>query len=197
MAAKRVEIIEKKEIFRRLFFRIEEARLRHETLSGTMSEEMVRLNLKRGDGVAVLLHDPQAATVVMVEQFRYAAYENGPGWLLEIPAGIVQEGEDPAEGMKREIEEETGYRVAELQHITTFYLSPGGSSERIWLYYAAVSPKDRITEGGGLPVEQEEIRVAVYPVAALVEKAASGEIQDAKTLVGLQWLQLNRLDAGR
>ncbi len=189
---RRVEIIHKSRTDLR-FFHIEETRLRYERYDGTMSAEMVRLNLQRGDAAAAIVHDPAADTVVLVEQFRYSTYEKGPGWLLEIPAGVVEPGKDadPAVTMRRELEEEIGYHVADLRHIYTFYLSPGGSSERVFLYYATASLKDKQSAGGGLLIENEDIHVLTLPTGEAFARMKSGAIQDAKSLVGLQWLEMH------
>ena len=192
MARRRVEIISREEVFQRLFFRFEEVRLRFETFSGAMSREIVRLNIRRGDGVAALLHDPQAGKLVMVEQFRYATHENGPGWIMEIPAGIIQDGEDPHDAMLREIEEETGFRLDRLEPITTVYLSPGGSSERIFLFYGQITVAERESHGGGLPQEDEDLRVAILDIVDVMQMIPAGQIMDAKTLISLQWLQLKK-----
>lgn len=189
----RVEIISRIELFKRLFFRFEEIRLRHETFSGNMSDEIVRLNMDRGDGVAVVLHDRTHDTVIMVEQFRASTYDAGVGWLMEIPAGILKPGEDPAEAVKREILEETGYQVVQVTPISTFFLSPGGTSERIFLYYAAIREDERLHAGGGLIEEHEDLRVSAIPITEAFAKVARGEIVDAKTIIGLQWLQLQLL----
>lgn len=189
---KRVEILDKKEIFKQAIFRIEEVRLRYQRYNGSMSENLTRLNLNRGDSAALVAHDSRAGTVVLIEQFRYSTYEKGPGWLLELPAGIVKAGEDPAQTMQRELKEEIGYTVQTMQHISTFYPSPGGTSERIHLYYASVSPIDHTSRGGGVASEGEDIRTVVMPVDTALHKMKSGEIADAKTIIGLQWLQLHK-----
>lgn len=188
---RRVEIIRKAPIFAG-FFQIEEAHLRYERYDGTMSAEVTRLNLQRGDAAAVIVHDPAADTVVMVEQFRYPTYANGPGWLLELPAGVVEPGKDsdPAATMRRELEEEIGYHLVDLRLLYTFYLSPGGSSERAFLYYAPASPSDKLSAGGGLISEHEDIRVLTLSTADVLARMKAGDIQDAKTLIGLQWLEL-------
>jgi ADP-ribose pyrophosphatase len=189
---RRVEIIDKKEVFKKAIFRIEEVKLRYERFNGGMSEGLTRLNLNRGDSVAIIVHDPNAQTVIMIEQFRYSTYEKGPGWMLELPAGMVKTGEDPAQTMQREVSEEIGYQVRQMQHISTFYLSPGGTSERIYLYYASATPKDHTSAGGGILSEGEDIRTLVMQVDAALRKINSGEIVDAKTIIGLQWLQLHK-----
>jgi ADP-ribose pyrophosphatase len=186
---KRVEIISEKLVFKKLFFRVMEARLRHETTSGDMSEQLVRLNLDRGDAAAAILYDPAANTIVMVEQFRYPTLQHDLGWLLELPAGIVKHGEDPPDTIQRELIEETGYKIDTPQHVLTFYTSPGGASERIFLYYATITPADRVAEGGGLPAEREDIRILTLSLDDALEKVRSGEIVDAKTIIGLQWLE--------
>ena len=92
--------------------------------------------------------------------------------------------------MRRELEEEIGYRVTSLQHVSTFYLSPGGLSERIFLFYARVSTTQRVSVGGGLAAEGENIRVVTLPVQEALHRLQSGRILDAKTIIGLQWLKL-------
>lgn len=192
--SKRVEIISKKEDYKRFFFRIEEVHLQHELYNGKMSDKLVRLNFDRGDSAAVVMHDYEADTVIMTEQFRYPTYEKGPGWILEIPAGTVESEEinDPTKTLRREIMEEIGYSVASFRKICSFYVSPGGTSERIHLYYAKVSPKDKAGKGGGVLSEGEDIRITSLKVNAALHKIDTGEIVDAKTIIGLQWLQLNR-----
>jgi nudix-type nucleoside diphosphatase (YffH/AdpP family) len=191
---KRVEFISKKEVFRKFIFKIEEAHLRYERYNGMMSEEIVRLNLNRGDSTAAILHDKQVDTIILVEQFRYSTYDKGPGWMLEIPSGIIDPDldPDPAVSMRREIEEEIGYTVKSLRLITRFYLSPGGSSERIFLYYATINSNDPTSKSGGVMAEGENIRVLTVKVSDALHKMEKGEIIDAKTIIALQWLKMNR-----
>src|SRR5882724_6560615 len=132
---KRVEILNKQEVFHKFIFRVEEVQLRHERYNGKMSDALTRLNLNRGDSVAAVVHDQKANSVILVEQFRYPTYEKGPGWLIELPAGIVSDKENPQKTVQRELMEEIDYEAKKVQHITTFYVSPGGTSERIYLYY--------------------------------------------------------------
>lgn len=192
--SKRVEIISKEVTYEKFFFTIEEAHFKHELYNGDMSRELVRLNLERGDSAAVLLHDPDADTIILTEQFRYPTYEKGPGWLLEIPAGTIEkhESSDPTITLRREIMEEIGYKTGRLRFVCTFYVSPGGTSERIHLYYAKVSPTDQKEKGGGVLAEGEDIRVLLVKVGDALRMLANGEIPDAKSIIGLQWLALNR-----
>jgi len=134
-----VQIIDKQGVFYRFLFRIEETRFRHQQYDGTMSDEMARLNLERGDSVAALVHDTDSDCVILAGQFRYPTYEKGPGWILEIPAGILEPDESPQESTRREVLEEIGDSAGSLRLITSVYVSPGGSSERIQVFYVPVA----------------------------------------------------------
>jgi nudix-type nucleoside diphosphatase (YffH/AdpP family) len=101
---------------------------------------------------------------------------------------MIDRGEQPEDSMRREIEEELGYRTDGIEHIATFYVSPGGSSERIWVYYAEVGDAGHVSAGGGLPGEYEDIRVVSISPEEARAALKDGKIADAKTIIGLQWL---------
>lgn len=186
---KRVEVLSQRRLVD-AFFKLDEAELRHEQTDGSMSAPMRRLNLERGDGVAALVYHPQRSKLVFVRQFRYPAYlHNGPGWLVELPAGMVDRDEDPSETMRREIAEETGYGLRHIEHIAQFYLSPGGSSERIFLYYAEIDPQQPRGDGGGLAAEQEDIESVELSLSEAWQMLDAGEFSDAKTIIALQWMR--------
>lgn len=178
------------------FFQVDEVTLSHELLDGRMSRPLRRLILERGDAVAVLLYRPADQRVVLVRQFRAPASQRGEGWLLEVVAGIPDPGEELAAAARREVLEETGYQVEELEHISTFYTTPGGSSERIALYFAAASLDRRPSPGGGCVEEDEDIEVVELGLEELWERMDSGGIEDAKTLIALMWLR-GRAAGGR
>jgi ADP-ribose pyrophosphatase len=188
--AGRIEIIERREIFRRFVFRIDEVQLRHERFDGSMGPPITRLVLERGDSVAVLPHDPARGVVLLCEQFRLPTAAHGTGWLLEIPAGIVETGEDAQACARREMVEETGYKVDALDPIATIYPSPGGSSERIHVFRGVIGLRDDAVATAGVPGEGEDIRIVAVSVAEAVGMVRRGEIHDAKTVVALQWLEL-------
>ncbi len=193
----RVDVLAEKDIFRKFFFGIVEAKLRHTRYNGEMSAELTRLKFDRGDSAAVLLHDPENDTVIFTEQFRYPAYRKDhpeSAWLLEIPAGTVEADEDfdPTRTLKRELMEEIGYKVNSFKKISSFYVSPGGTSERIHLYYASASPRQKVAAGGGLLSEGEDIRIIAIKTEEALRMIESGKICDAKTIIGLQWLKSNR-----
>ncbi len=105
---------------------------------------------------------------------------------------MIKPDEGPEEAIRREVEEEVGYRLQQLTPIATFYVSPGGTSERIFLYYAEVGNGDRVSAGGGLVDENEDIQLVEYSKSELRKALTSGQFQDAKTLIAVQWLQLQR-----
>jgi nudix-type nucleoside diphosphatase (YffH/AdpP family) len=176
------------------FFKVDEAYLRYERFDGTMTPVVRRLSLERGDSVAALLFNPRSNRMILVNQFKYPTYGKGPGWITETMAGMIDGDETPQSAARREILEETGYRVQSLEHISTFYLSPGGSSERIVLYYAEVDG-DKASKGGGLATENEDIITVELTVEDALKQIENGEIADAKTIIAVYWLR-DRL-AGR
>lgn len=187
----KVEVFDRRTVYDG-FVRLEEARLRHERFNGTMGDEITRVNVDRGDSAAAVVLNLDTDAVILTEQFRYPALAQDGGWILELPAGSVDTGEDPAETMKRELTEELGYTADELRHISTFYATPGASSERIWLYLAVVRESDRVSGGGGVVEEGEDIRAVELPVSQIGDAVARGRVNDAKTLVGLLWLSGDR-----
>lgn len=171
------------------FFKVDEAFLQFEKLDGEMSETVRRLNFERGDGVAALVFNADTDKVILVRQFRYAAHTKGEGWVIETVAGMLGEGEDPEAAIIREIEEETGFAKADCTAISQFFVSPGGTSERIYLYYAVVHNKDKVNDGGGLASEHEDIEILEYHMEELMELMENGVITDAKTLIAIMWLE--------
>jgi ADP-ribose pyrophosphatase len=173
------------------FFKIDEAYVNYERLDGQMSGPRRFLSFERGDGVAAILLHQRTRRVILIRQFRYPTYAHGqgPGWIIEAVAGMLGPNENPEEAIRREILEETGYRVDHLTHIADFYVSPGGSSERIMLYYAEVDDASRVSSGGGLASEHEDIEILEFSLPELWAALDSGQIVDAKTLIGLMWLR--------
>ena len=169
-------------------FKVDEAKVSFERFDGSMTPPVRRLVFERGDSVAAVVFDRDTEQLLLTEQFRFPTLEKGPGWLIEIIAGMIEAGEQPEDSLRREIEEELGYRPDRIEHITTFYVSPGGSSERIWVYYVEVEDAGRVSAGGGLAREHEDIRVISISPEEACAALKDGRIADAKTIVGLQWL---------
>lgn len=189
---RRVDIISEQQVAEKAIFRLIEAHLRYERFDGTMSDELVRIRFERGDSAAVVLHNQADDTIVLVEQFRYPTLRAATGWTLELPAGIIQTSEDGEQEVtvKRELLEETGFEAGALTHLFTFYLSPGASSERLFLYYSQVSAARQVGPGGGVRGEGEDTRTVVMRLDEALSKITTGEIADAKTIIGLQWVKL-------
>ena len=188
---KKVVIEESKIIFDD-FFKIQEAKLRYEQFDGQMSPVVRRLNFDRGDSVAALIYNTTTQRIILVNQFKYPTFEKGPGWITETMAGMVGKDESPEVAVRREVLEETGYEVSSLEHISTFYVSPGGTSERIILYYTEVDEESRIGAGGGVASEHEDIVNVELTLVEALAQIDNGEIVDAKTIIGIFWLQNRR-----
>jgi nudix-type nucleoside diphosphatase (YffH/AdpP family) len=184
----RVEIHSRHRVFDG-FFKIDEAELAYERFDGAMTPPLKRLVFERGDSVAALVYHRDENRLLLLRQFRYPTYEKGPGWLTEVVAGMQEHSEPAVDALKREILEEIGYEVSHLEPIATFYLSPGGTSERIVLFYAEVTAAGKVGRGGGLIEENEDIVTVSYSPEELAEAVAAGQIQDAKTLIGILWFQ--------
>jgi nudix-type nucleoside diphosphatase (YffH/AdpP family) len=184
----RVEIHSSRRIFDG-FFKIQEADLAYERFDGTMTPPLKRLVFERGDSVAAIVYHREEKRLLFLRQFRYPTYEKGPGWLTEVVAGMQEHGEPAEEALRREIVEELGFEVSHLEPITIFYVSPGGSSERIILFYAEVNAAGKVGPGGGLLEENEDIVTVSWSPAELAEAVAARQIQDAKTLIGILWFQ--------
>ncbi len=187
----RVRIREKRRTFDDIF-KIDEAVVQMRRPDGSWTEPHRELCFERGDSVAALLVKRESGHLVLVRQFRYPTYEKGPGWLTEIVAGGLRAGESPEAAIAREVREETGYEIESLEPIATFYVSPGGTSERVLLYYGEVSAATRTRAGEPLGVGDEQIELVEVPAADLWESFRAGETQDGKTIVALMWLLLRR-----
>jgi ADP-ribose pyrophosphatase len=170
------------------FFKLEEAEISYEQFNGRMSRPVRRLSLERGDSVAAIIYNRDSRKTFFVNQFKYPTFEKGPGWIMETVAGMIDEGETPQSALRREVLEETGYTVEAFEHIGSFYVSPGGSSERIILYYAEVSGQSIAGPGGGLESEGEDIETVELSLDELERLLESNSVQDAKTIVAIQWL---------
>jgi nudix-type nucleoside diphosphatase (YffH/AdpP family) len=177
------------------FFKVKEARLRYRLYAGGMSAPVRRLSLERGDSVAAIIVKMPEGDIGLVEQFKYPTFRPGErsGWIVETVAGMIADTETPDQAIGREIREEIGYDVVRLEHIATFFVSPGGSSERIWLFAAVVDESRRLGPGGGVADEGEDIALRWYTRDRLADLISSGEIEDAKTLIGLMWLRAREL----
>jgi ADP-ribose pyrophosphatase len=200
MEGRDVEVIEKTTPFQG-YFRIDKYRLRHRLFEGGWSGEFTREVFERGHAVAILPYDPIADKLVLIEQFRmgaFAAAGDSPvipadfsPWILECPAGIIDDGESLDGVARREMVEETGCVVQDLVPICKYLVSPGGASESVQLYCAKVAaPEDGVIHG--LVDENENIRVRSLPALDIIRKLDTDWITSAEAFIALHWFARKR-----
>lgn len=148
----------------------------------------------RGNGATILLYNKAAGTVILTRQFRLPTFVNGnpDGMLIETCAGLLDK-DNPEDCIRRETEEETGYKITAARKIFEAYMSPGSVTEMLYFFAAEYTKDMKVNEGGGVEHEQENIEVLEIPFGQAVAMMASGEIKDAKTIMLLQYAQLHRL----
>ncbi|MEI7796070.1 MAG: NUDIX domain-containing protein [Methylococcaceae bacterium] len=189
---KDVKILKKDTVYNG-FFGMKKYQLQHTLFAGGWSGEMTRELFVRGNCVAVVLYDVQRDAVILIEQFRVGAIDNpiNTPWLIEIVAGIMEDGETAEDVARRESLEEAGCEILKLIRIHSFYLSPGGSSEKITLFCGLI---DSENVGGlhGVADEHEDILVRAVPFSEACEMVERNEIDSAIPILALQWLALHR-----
>ena len=172
-------------------YKMLKATISYDTFSGdTITVD--RFAFHRGDSVAILILEKDTESILLTKQFRYPTTQHGHGWLHEIPAGSIEEDECPLTCITRETEEETGYKVFQPEQIFSFYTSPGGATEKCYLFYTEVSSKDKTSKGGGVSSEKEDIKIIKLPIAEIATWI-SEKIIDAKTIIALQWFLNTKL----
>ena len=172
--------------------KIKKAKIIHDSFT---KKERVKCNreiLVRGDAVAVIVYEKNTNSMLFTRQFRYATTKSDGGWIIEVPAGCIEAGESPVSCAKREVLEELGYQVGDMEFVACFYSSPGGLTERIFLYSCEVNTRDKVEKGGGALTENEDIELLKFPVNELSRLITSGKIKDAKSIIGIQWWLLNK-----
>ncbi|SOD78897.1 GDP-mannose pyrophosphatase NudK [Spirosoma fluviale] len=146
----------------------------------------------RGNGATILLHNPKTDTVILTRQFRLPTFVNGnpTGMLIEACAGLLDD-EDPEDAIRRETEEETGYRIQSVEKVMEAYMSPGSVTEKLFFYLAEYTADTERTDGGG--IDEEEIDILELSVRQAMAMMERGEIMDGKTIMLLQYLRLKQL----
>ena len=185
-----VTILDQSTVFQG-FFRIDSYKVKHKLFNGGWSAEVKRELFERGHAVIVLPYDVKNDSVVLIEQFRIGALQNPNGpWLLEAIAGMIEQGETVEQVAQRESEEEAGLKLTEFWPMLSYQSSPGGSTERIYLVLARLQHQ---VESGvyGLASEQEDIKVHSLPRPMAMQLLQQGKIDNAATVIALQWLALN------
>ena len=175
------------------FFKINLYQFQHALFAGGESEVIRREILERGDAVAVLPYDPVTEQVLLIEQIRIGAIKSKHSpWLLECIAGMTDGSEDYESVVKKEAFEEAGLNLTELEFMLSYLSSPGGTTERLFLYLAHADLSQMSTGIFGLETEGEDIKTHIMHADEALQRLNSGEIDNAATVISLQWLALNR-----
>ena len=153
-----------------------------------------RESYDRGNGATILLYNTKKKTIILIQQFRMPSFVNGNdnGMMIETCAGVL-DGDDPITCIVKETEEETGYRIKKVEKIFESYMSPGAVTEIIHFFIAEYDDDMKLSEGGGLASENEDIDVLEIDFNKAIQMVKSGEIKDAKTIMLLQYAQINKL----
>lgn len=148
----------------------------------------------RGNGATILLYNKANKTVILTRQFRMPTYLNGnaDGYLIETCAGLLDK-DNPEDCIRKETEEETGYKITSVQKAFEAYMSPGSVTEILYFFTAEYTKDMKVSDGGGLEEETEHIEVLELPFTKALEMLKTGEIKDAKTMMLLQYAQINGL----
>jgi len=148
----------------------------------------------RGNGATILLYNRERKTVILTRQFRFPAFVNGTldGMLIEACAGLLDQ-DDAATCIRRETQEETGYRITEVRKVFEAYMSPGSVTERIYFFVGEYQPKDKVSAGGGEATEGEDIETLEIALDRAMEMVETGEICDGKTILLLMYAKLHQL----
>ncbi len=189
---KDAEIVQRDALYSGNFLNIFRYHLRHRLFDGGWSDVFTREVLERYSAAAILPYDPVQDRVILIEQFRPGTltHEKNP-WQIEIPAGVLDNNQNPEQVAYSEAEEEAGCMITELYPIYNFFVSPGGSNEYLNLYCGRAN-LTHIEGTHGLKQEHEDILVHNLSYEQAIKKLAAGEIQTTPAIISLLWLQLNR-----
>jgi nudix-type nucleoside diphosphatase (YffH/AdpP family) len=148
----------------------------------------------RGNGAAILLYNTQQKTVILTRQFRLPTYLNGneTGMMIEVCAGLL-DADNPEQCIIRETEEETGYRISKVKKVMETYMSPGAVTEILYLFVGAYDESMKVSDGGGVAHEEENIDVIEMTYDEAYAMIESGQIKDAKTIMLLQYAKIHNL----
>jgi len=148
----------------------------------------------RGNGATILLYNKSKGTVILTRQFRMPTYINGnlSGMLVETCAGLLDK-DNPEDCIRKETEEETGYKVTDVKKVYEAYMSPGSVTEMLYFFIAEYAENMKVTEGGGLEHEEENIEVLELGIDEAMQMIESGEIKDGKTIMLLQYIRLHNI----
>jgi|EndMetStandDraft_6_1072998.scaffolds.fasta_scaffold00063_25 ADP-ribose pyrophosphatase len=185
-----VKVLERQIVYQG-HFQIEQCKVQFRLFNGGWSQPRLREVFERGEAVGVLLFDANNDQLVLIEQFRVGIVNKAKNpWLLEIVAGVIKKDENLEQVARRETQEESGLEITNLFPIYQYWVSPGGSSERIYLFCGQVDAK--LAQGiHGVAEEGEDIRLHVLSLKSAFDLLNQGKINNSSTIIALQWLQHN------
>lgn len=183
----------KKEVLSDNWFTLYKVTYEFKSKDGNVQKQ-VREIYDHGNGAAILLYNTIKKTVILTKQFRFPTYLNGNsnGMLIEVSAGLLDD-DSPEEGIRREVEEETGYKISQVQMVYEAYMIPGSVREKVYFFVAEYNDEMKVDEGGGLEHEQEDIEVLEMPFDKAIAMMENGEIKDGKTIMLLQYAKMKNL----
>jgi len=148
----------------------------------------------RGNGATIMLYNKEQKTIILTRQFRLPTYINGneTGFLIEACAGLL-DNDNPEDCIRKEVQEETGYTVKDVQKVFEAYMSPGSVTEILHFFIAEYAKSMKTSAGGGLEHEQEAVEVIELPFEQALHMVQDGQIRDAKTIMLLQYLQIQNI----
>jgi nudix-type nucleoside diphosphatase (YffH/AdpP family) len=157
-------------------------------------QTQIRESYDRGNGAAILLYNPKRRTVILTKQFRLPSYINGndDGMMIECCAGLL-DNDNPVDCIRKEALEETGYQIQNVRKLFEAYMSPGAVTEILHFFVGEYDSNMKISDGGGLEHEQEDIEVLELDFEDAYNRIASGNIKDAKTILLLQYAKIHNL----
>ncbi len=183
----------KKELLSDHWYTLQKVSFEYQKEDGTW-EKQVREVYDRGNGAAILLYNKTKRTVILTRQFRMPTFMNGnpSGMMIEVCAGIL-EGDHPEDCIRKEVEEETGYRIDKVKKVFESYMSPGSVSEILHFFIGQYNEQMKVGEGGGAAHETENIEILEYSFEEALALIDKGSIRDAKTIMLLQYAKVNQL----
>lgn len=170
------------------YFQVEKWLYQYEKENGELTEPVDRMVFQRKDSAAVIIYNKDTEKVLMVKQFRHCTYDKGPGWIVEIVAGMIDGNEQPENAVRRETIEEVGYNILEVEKIATVYATPGCCTERMHIYYGATTEAHKVAEGGGLASENEYLYLVEYTLDELAELLKQDKLNDSKSVIAANYL---------
>lgn len=174
------------------FLKIYKAQVTQDSFDGKEEITTTRLALDRGNAIAVLLYEKDTDSFLFIRQFRYPSSRRDAGWIIEIPAGAIDTNEAAATAAIREVKEEIGYEIEQLEFIVEYFPSPGISSEQISIFYGEVTSSQKTQQGGGATSENEDIELIKIPRSDIRQKLKDRYFNNSISIISLQWYLLNK-----